>query len=161
MLKQGVDYILIIKDASNNSIVGPVTVAWQGSKINTLAEFRNALSVLGNNQYYPKIKASILTGIFRIEIDYKYFIDNSLGDPNTFKFLATDGISYVELPFEHGEYGYDQTIYPPDEIPCYTIGVSIPEPAIIEPIYSYYAVEDKQEIYAYYDSENQPPVYTE
>jgi len=160
-LKQGVSYTLLIRNGSNQTIVGPVTVDWQGTKNNTLAEFRNKLSVLENNQYYPKIKPSIFTGIFRIEIDYKYFIDNSLGDPNTFKFLVTDNETYVELPFEHGEYGYDQNNYPEGEVPCFTTGVQIPQPGIIDPVYIYYAEEETQEVYIYYDSENKENTYIE
>lgn len=158
---QGVTYILIIKKSNGDTLVGPISVGWQGNKVNTIAEFRNALSKYENNPYFPKIKASILTGIFRIEIDYKYFIDNNLGDPNTFSFLVTDGEEYLELPFEHGEYGYDPSTYPEGTAPCFTIGVQIPQPGIIPPVYIYYAEEETQEIYTYYDSENKPNTYIE
>jgi len=160
-LKQGVSYTMLIRKANGDTLVGPITVDWKGSKINTLAEFRNALSNYSNNIYFPKIKPSILTGIFRVEIDYKYFIDNNLGDPNTFKFLVTDGEEYIELPFEHGEYGYDPSTYPPGQVPCFTIGVQVPQPGIIPPVYIYYAEEETQEVYTYYDSENNTKTYIE
>lgn len=161
MLQPNQIYSLLIKDASNNTLVGPINVVWQGSKNNTLAEFRNEINTGINNPYYPYIKASILTGIFRIEIDYKFFIDNSLGDPNTFVFQATDGLTYFELQFANGEYGYDPSSYPPGEVPCFTIGTQIPQPELIDPVYIYYESENQEAPYIYYTVEEQDNTYIE
>lgn len=160
-LQTGGTYSLLIKNSSNTTLVGPIDVDWQGSKINTLAEFRNEVNNGLNNPYYPYIKASILTGIFRIEIDYKYFLDNSLGDPNTFLFQITDGLTYFDLPFENGVYGYDPSSYPPGEVPCFTLGTQVPQPELIEPIYIYYDSENETPPYIYYTDEEEENVYIE
>lgn len=154
-------YTLIIRTSDGQTLAGPITVDWAGSRVNTIAAFRDALSIYSNNIYFPKIKPSILTGIFRIEIDYKFFIDNGIGDPNTFDFFVTDGEEYISIPFEHGEYGYDTNSYPEGQVPCFTIGVQIPQPSIIEPVYTFYGSEETQNIYIYYDSENAERTYIE
>jgi len=158
-IRTGVPIEVSIKKPNNTYLVTPSIVQWQGTKSATLYAMKDALNNFSHNPFYPKVKASVLTGILRVEVDYEWYYNQGYGDANDLVLQYSDGITLVKDKFSEGNLG---TEHPNNTEPCFTITTQLPGSTLIPQVYTYFDSENKPPVYIYYDAEGQKQeVYTD
>ena len=132
-------------------MIGPITINWDFDVSTMLQDMAAAINNVAINSYYPYVKASVLCNIFRIEIDYDYFVNTVGVNPNTLRWQATDGTIIRTSTFTGGKTLYNAS--------CGTINVQVPALNKAPQAYTYFVSEVKKDKFLYYASESKPPIY--
>lgn len=132
-----------VKHSNNTNLINPFTVPFDESIQNTLTDIQNAFQNTTNNSYYPNIKPSVLGNVFRLEINYNWYLSNfAAEDANTLTFIVTDGTNTKNILFSNGTLG---TIGSSNS--CFYLLRQLPVQALLPPLYIYFASEKQNNPY--------------
>jgi hypothetical protein len=141
------DYTIEIIKPDTTSLFGVIHVAGQIYIPNTLNEMVTQFNDSINNPYYPYVKASVISNIFRVEIDYDWFTTTFGADANLCEIEIQDGDGVLNRQFSSGQSEIQSE--------CSSICYALPKSDKIEQVYIFYNSEIEDNPYLYYDIEDE------